>query len=101
MQTKPFSFFLSVFPRELTHISRKLPQRVKFAWSLNSSKRRPPKYPLSFHLDTRYLSEWPLGVWRAYSYGRVGNSKGGKMAEEIDRSANGNRSVPGWVIAAV
>jgi len=27
--------------------------------------------------------------------------KGGKMAEEIDRSANGNRGVPGWVIAAV
>jgi hypothetical protein len=27
--------------------------------------------------------------------------KGGNMAEEMDRSANGNRSVPGWVIAAV
>jgi hypothetical protein len=27
--------------------------------------------------------------------------KGGKMAEDMDRSANGNRSVPGWVIAAV
>jgi hypothetical protein len=27
--------------------------------------------------------------------------KGGKMAEEMDRSASVNRSVPGWVIAAV
>src|SRR6202051_3834398 len=27
--------------------------------------------------------------------------KGGNMVDEIDRSASGNRSVPGWVIAAV
>jgi hypothetical protein len=27
--------------------------------------------------------------------------KGGKMAEEIDRSASGNQGVPGWVIALV
>src|ERR1700683_551438 len=27
--------------------------------------------------------------------------KGGKMAEEFDRTANSNQSVPGWVIALV